>query len=225
MNIFVVGSGKLARAILTYIESNTLYTISKWGELSQMPDEAAILVHAGSGRQVDECLNFCSRTKSVFIELATGLGTEKKEYDFPYILCPNTSILVLKTLHLFKTRRGYFDGFNISITESHQSSKETEPGTAYDFAGSLKLPLNKVVSIRDPEIQRNEIGIPEEYMSKHAYHRIVITDEDDEIVVQTKVLGHKSYAKGVRKMVEAILQNKLENRNYTVWELIDRNII
>ncbi len=225
MEIFVVGSGKLANAILTSNLSFQSCEITKWETTYQILNEKAIIVHAGSGRQLKECFEFCGRTKSAFIELSTGLGTEKTKHDFPLIICPNTSILVLKTLNMLKTNSGSFENYQISITESHQSIKKTDPGTAYVFANALNFPLDKIASIRDPEIQRNKIGIPEEYLDKHAYHKIVIKDGSDEVTIETKVLGHDSYANGIKVIIETVLKNSLENKKYTILDLIDNNML
>jgi 4-hydroxy-tetrahydrodipicolinate reductase len=225
MKIFIVGSGKLANAILDADLSFQSCEVVKWNSNYKTLNEKAIVVHAGSGRQLEECLAFCSSTKSVFIELSTGSATEKTAHDFPFIICPNTSILVLKTLHIIKANSRFFENYEISISESHQSAKETEPGTAFLFANSLKFPIEQIESIRDPQIQLNQIRIPEKYLNKHAYHKICIKDGEDELTIETKVLGHKSYVNGVKKILETVLNYKLENRNYTVLELIDKGII
>jgi len=225
IKIFVAGSGKLANAILNSDLSFQSCEILKWDTRYQMLDEKVILVHAGSGRQLKECVEFCDRTKSIFIELSTGLETEMLQPDFPLIICPNTSILVLKTLNMLKVNGRNFENYSISITESHQSTKKTEPGTAYAFANALKFSVDKIVSVRNPEMQQNEIGIPEEYLGKHAYHKIVIKDGNDEITIETKVLGHDSYAKGVKMIIEAALINSLENKRYTVLDLIANNML
>ena len=225
IKIFVAGSGKLANAILDSDLSFQSCEILKWDTRYQMLDEKVILVHAGSGRQLKECVEFCDRTKSIFIELSTGLETETLQPDFPLIICPNTSILVLKTLNMLKVNGRNFENYSISITESHQSTKKTEPGTAYAFANALKFSVDKIVSVRNPEMQQNEIGIPEEYLGKHAYHKIVIKDKNDEITIETKVLGHDSYAKGVKMIIEAALINSLENKRYTVLDLIANNML
>lgn len=224
MKVFIIGSGKLANALSTGL-SVSLCEIHPWETACQKLNEKAILVHAGSGRQLDECWNYCTKTSSIFIELSTGLETEKKTPDFPLIICPNTSILVLKTLNMIKVHGSYFENYEISITESHQSTKTTEPGTAYTFANSLQYPHNKITSVRDPDIQLNNIGIPQEYLSKHAYHKIVIKDGDDEVTIETKVLGHNTYVNGVKRIIEAVLKQNLENRKYTILELIDRKML
>jgi 4-hydroxy-tetrahydrodipicolinate reductase len=225
MKIVVVGSGKLANAIVTSDLCRNLGELVTWEQLDQTLIEKVIVVHAGSGRQLKECFAYCSATKSIFLELSTGLETEKMNPDFPLIICPNTSLLVLKTLNLLKRNGRYFENYKISITESHQSTKVTEPGTAFAFADALKVPTNQIASIRDPEVQRNFIGIPNEYISKHAYHKIVIQDGSDEVTLETKVLGHDSYAKGVGAIIEAMIKHPLENKKFTVLDLIDQNLL
>ena len=225
MKIFIVGSGKLANALLSSNLSFQSCEIQKWESHYLNLNEKAILIHAGSGRQLKECVEFCSRTKSIFIELSTGMETEKMDSDFPLVICPNTSVLLLKVLRMVKASGGYFENYEISITESHQSTKTTEAGTALAFARALEFPPDRIVSVRDPEIQENQIGIPNEYLGKHAYHKIVIKDGSDEITLETKVLGHNSYSKGVQRIIETVLKHSLENKKYTVLDLIDKNIL
>jgi len=225
MKIFIVGSGKLANAIVYSKLSFQSCEIAKWESKNEFSQEKSIIIHAGSGRQLQECVEFCTRTKSVFIELSTGLETENMEPDFPLIICPNTSLLVLKTLTLLKLNGKLFKNYEISITESHQSTKKTEPGTAYSFAKSLHFPIKEIVSVRKPEIQLHEIGIPQEFIEKHAYHKIVIKDGTDELTIETKVFGHDSYAIGVKKITESVLHNNFENKKYSIFDLINNNML
>lgn len=219
MKIIVVGSGKLAEALLASDWSFLPYEIVRWEISSQNMNEKAIVIHAGSGRQMDECTSFCSRTKSAFIQLSTGLEPEIKVFDFPYISCPNASLLILKALLMVKETGKYFENYQISILESHQSSKKTEAGTASAFASSLNVAANSIISVRNPGIQQNIIGIPEAHLSKHAYHKIQISDGDDELIIEMKVLGHSSYVNGIKTIVRSILENILENKHYSIFEL------
>jgi len=225
MKILIAGAGKLANSILSADLQIQGCEIAKWKNENSTANERAIVVHAGSGRQLNECIEFCSRTQSVFIELSTGLKTENTETDFPLVICPNTSVLILKALIMLRKYGHNFDVYEKSIIESHQSSKATEPGTAYAFADSLHFNHAGIISVRDREVQLNQIEIPAEYLDKHAYHRIIIKDEEDEIAIETRVLGHKSYASGVKRIIEAVLKNKLENKKYNVLDLIEMELL
>ena len=223
--IAVVGLGKLANAILSADLSFQTGELIAWEWFDKSSDEQAILIHAGSGRQLQECVEFCRRTGSVLVELSTGLETETMHPAFPLIICPNTSILVLKTMQMLRLSGSQFSNYTISFTESHQAAKTTEPGTAYALANSLSFPVDKIVSVRNPNVQQNELAIPAEYLDKHAYHKIVITDGNDQVTIETKVLGHDSYAKGVKVIVESVLKHKFENKRYSVLDLIESRLL
>ncbi len=214
---FVVGSGKLANAILKSDFSIPTVELLPW-QSSGTTTSPSIVIHAGSGRELKDCLEFCARTGSVLIELSTGLETEKLETTFPLIICPNTSILLLKTLFMLQQFGHNFRDYEISIMESHQSSKTTEPG-------SLHVPHERVISIRDAKTQAYKINIPVAHLEKHAYHQIVIKDQNDEIKIETKVLGHDSYSSGVKKIIEACIKNKLANKRHTVLDLVDMGLL
>lgn len=224
MKLFIVGSGKLANAILSGLSFQGVEAF-KWEDLPLPFNERAVIVHAGSGRQLGECIEFCGRTDSIFIELSTGLETENFDPSFTLIICPNTSILLLKTLKIIKEFGKYFNNETLSIVESHQSSKKSVPGTAYSFAESFKFPVDKIKSVREKDLQLNEIGIPDEYLEKHAYHKIIIQDGLDEVTIETKVLGHDSYVKGVKKIIDVVLKHNLEKRRYSILELIDQKLL
>jgi hypothetical protein len=75
------------------------------------------------------------------------------------------------------------------------------------------------------DTQLNELRIPTEFLDKHAYHKIVIEDGLDEVTIETKVLGHSSYASGVKKIIGVALTHPLEKRRYSILDLIDENRI
>lgn len=224
-NIFVAGAGKLAQAILNANITIQGCRLTPWNNHDSNTNVQAIIIHAGSGRQLTECIEFCKRTQSILIELSTGMATEQMNPQFPLIICPNTSVLVLKTMNMLKAHGSNFSNYNISITESHQSTKTTEPGTAFAFANALSFPTEKIKSVRKPEIQQNQIGIPSEFLDKHAYHKITIKDGTDEITIETKVLGHNSYAQGIQYILNAVVNANLENKKYNVVDLINSNVL
>lgn len=220
MKVFVVGSGKLASAILSAKATFQNCDLIPWESALQHASEQAIILHCGSGRQIAECIMFCEQTASTFIELSTGLETEHLTPDFPLIICPNTSMLMLKTMAMLGQFGKQFKDYNITLTESHQAAKQTEPGTAYNLANSLGFPVEQIISVRDQETQSAEIGIPDDFLGKHAYHKIVIQDGNDALTIETKVLGHASYAAGVRQIIDLVLNKNLENRRYNILEFM-----
>jgi 4-hydroxy-tetrahydrodipicolinate reductase len=220
MKIYIIGSGKLANAILLAGLPIESCEVEKWQPTGNS-NERSILVHAGSGRELKTCFDFCSKTGSVLIELSTGLETETMVPDFPLIVCPNTSILVLRVLFMLKAMGKTFSDNDISILESHQAGKTSAPGTAHRFAEYLHLPIDKIESVRDPDVQSKRLGIKKEYLDKHAFHRIVIRDGLDEFTLETKVYGHESYSAGVKKIIEAVQKTPLQKKRYTVLDLMD----
>nr|WP_242689149.1 dihydrodipicolinate reductase C-terminal domain-containing protein [Pedobacter sp. SYSU D00535] len=218
MDIVVVGAGKLAQAIINSDLSLENCNVIQWELFNEKEGSArAILVHAGSGRQLDEAIEFCRRTKSVFIELSTGLKTEHLSPDFPLIICPNTSILLLKTIKLLSLAGPYFSTEKIRIIESHQESKTSAPGTAYKIAEALNVPLGEIESVRNSDVQLNQIGIPKEFLDRHAYHKIIVGQGSEQISIETKVLGHDSYVSGIRRIIGAVLNNSLRKNDILLW--------
>jgi 4-hydroxy-tetrahydrodipicolinate reductase len=225
MKIYIVGSGKLANAILSSEGFRESSQFLKWLPEYVGLKERAVVVHSGSGRELEACMKFCRKTGSVLIELSTGLETERLEPDFPLVVCPNTSILVLRVLYMLKSMGKLFSTYDISIVESHQSAKKSAPGTAYKIAEYLNLPINKIGSIRDPEVQSRELGIEKDFLDKHAYHKITIKDASDEVTIEMKVQGHESYSMGVRKIIDVALTTPLQRKRYNILDLIEEGFL
>lgn len=118
-----------------------------------------------------------------------------------------------------------FSTYDISIVESHQSAKKSAPGTAYKLAEYLNFPINKIRSIRDPEVQSREVGIERDFLGKHAYHKITIKDARDKLTIEMKVEGHESYSIGVRKIIDVVLTTPLQKKRYNVLDLIEEGFL
>ena len=185
-----------------------------------MIDERAVIIHTGSGRQIEDCVQYCNKTNSILLELSTGTKINELCINSTIIICPNTAIPVLKIMMMLNEYGKIFNKENIKIIESHQSSKTTIAGTAVDIANSLNYKINNIDSIRNTDYQNNAIGIPKDFLDLHAYHKIVINDDDCEVVIETKVLGHKAYVSGVKIILECLQNKELEKRQYNIIELI-----
>lgn len=220
MQVFIAGTGKLATELLDKLSSTKEYSVSPWpGDAAA--EGRAIVVHAGSGREINNISSFCGRTSSVLVELATGSSLEASNPKFPVVFCPNTNILMLKFMCMLERAGSLFKGSEIHITESHQSSKTSVPGTAVSIANALGVCSSDITSVRNASQQIADIGIPQEHLARHAFHRIQIHDGPCSVSMETRVYGNSPYASGVQQIIAAIQRMALEARVYSINEFIE----
>lgn len=220
MQVLIVGSGKLASELLNRLSLSASFTTLSWSSAPSVQGRS-VVIHAGSGRELDDVITYCRETNSVLVELATGSKIESTQSTFPVILCPNTNILMLKFMNMLAKSGRLFEGYRIKLTESHQAEKQSTPGTAVAIAQSLGLPAEDVISVRNREKQLTALRIPQEHLGRHAVHSISIDDGTCSVLLETRVYGSSPYADGVSKIVSAVATHPLENRVYAVDEFIE----
>jgi hypothetical protein len=219
MHVFIVGSGKLASELLKHLALDPPFKIFRW-QGAPSSEEPAIVLHAGSGRELEEVIAFGERTGSVLIELATGSALRSRAPACPVVLCPNTNILMLKFMAMLHRGGSLFAGSRITVTESHQAGKTSAAGTALDIADALGLAAEDVVSVREPRVQETALRIPREHLERHAVHVISIEDGACSISMETRVYGSSPYADGVARIVSAVRTHPLEQRIHSIAEFI-----
>jgi hypothetical protein len=224
MQVIVVGSGKLARELLAALDAGHGGRVVPWGS-GDVETVKSVVVHAGSGREMDDVRRFCDATHSALVELATGSVLEKGPVACPVILCPNTNILMLKFMAMLGRSGPLFRSYRIGLVESHQSGKTSVPGTAVSMAQALGLDASEIRSMRDAQVQQSTLQIPPEHLARHAFHAVVIEDGACSIRMETRVYGDAPYAGGVAQIVAAVRQQALENRRYSILEFIDNGWI
>lgn len=222
MQVLIVGSGKLASELLDRLALPAPFALLRWSD-KPSPNARSVVVHAGSGRELDAVAAYCRETDSVLVELATGSKIEGTQPGFPVVLCPNTNILMLKFMHMLAQSGKLFAGYRIELTESHQAGKRSTPGTAVALAQSLGLAATDVISVRDAKEQQARLGIPTEHLGRHAVHAITIADDSCSLRLETRVYGSSPYADGVARIVAAIAAHPLEHRLYAIDEFIERS--
>lgn len=222
--ILIVGRGKLAEELLHGLGSPKISRVVRWDGRDTLEDGRCIVVHAGSGRELGDVVEFCATTGSALLNLSTGDAKFPAAPDFPLVLCPNVNMPMLRFMAMVKRTAGYFRGQEIRITESHQASKSTKPGTAIHLANSLGIPETEIRSERDPKVQHEVLGIPSAFLDRHAYHEIVISDPEVEIRLETRVLGKSAYASGLAKVIEIVAQSRLIPGFHDIVDLIMNEI-
>lgn len=220
MQVFIIGTGKLARELLTQMRLPAPLELAAWP--TTPPTARAIVLHAGSGRGLAEAVAFCEGSGSVLVELATGSALEAQAPACPVLLCPNTNILMLKVMHMLARCGGLFAGYRVGVTESHQANKTSVAGTAVDIARALGVAPEAIVSVRDPARQQGELGIATADLARHAFHRIEIEDAACRVRLETRVTGDAPYAAGVAQIVAAVAAHPLAPGLHTVDEFIER---
>ncbi|KAL2484029.1 4-hydroxy-tetrahydrodipicolinate reductase 2 [Forsythia ovata] len=125
---------------------------------------------------------------------------------------------------------GAFSGYNLQVMESHQASKLDVSGTAKAVIScfqklGVSFELDQVQLIRDPKLQIEMVGVPEEHISGHAFHMYHLTSPDETVSFefQHNVCGRSIYAEGT---VDAILflakkvQSKADKRIYDMIDVL-----
>lgn len=224
MQIFIVGSGKLATELLKNLALEPTSGIVPW-QGTPATSAPAIVVHAGSGRELEQVAEFCERSGSVLVELATGSALLRRTLRCPVVLCPNTNILMLKFITMLHRAGPMFAGSRITVTESHQAGKTSVAGTAVVIAEALALDAEDVVSVRDPREQEVALRIPQKHLARHAVHVVSIEDGACTISLEARVYGSSPYADGVSRIIAAVQKYPIDCRAHTIAEFIDRGLV
>ncbi len=221
--LIVIGNGKLADAIMNnYTElSWSSVIVEKYTE-NTSADSGTVFIHVGSGRQYMESLDLAVSAGSAYIQAATEKDIALKvpeDNRIVFVNSPNLDINIIKFLQWLKFGKDFFQNEKISITESHQESKSSLPGTALKMCSILGIDESKLVSIRDCKTQK-VIGIRN--LPVHAYHRIEIGSSGSIIALETKIEGLLTYVKGLVKIVQII--PKIQPGNYEIEDLVSYNL-
>ena len=121
-----------------------------------------------------------------------------------------------------------FKGFSVEIKESHQMGKADTSGTAKAMIGhfnKLGTPVeaSDIIMIREPEIQKDELGVPEMFIKGHAWHTYTLRSGDETVRFQFthNVNGRDIYAKGTLDAVVYLSQKLGEGIQGKVYSMID----
>jgi 4-hydroxy-tetrahydrodipicolinate reductase len=102
-----------------------------------------------------------------------------------------------------------FKGYALEVKESHQRGKADTSGTAKAMVGyfnklGVSFSTDEIVMVRDPQKQKTQWGIPEEYLAGHGWHTYTLVSEDQTVRFEFthNVNGREVYVRGT---VDAIL--------------------
>ena len=124
-----------------------------------------------------------------------------------------------------------FEGYTLTVTESHQSKKADTSGTAKAVVahlvdlngGNFDEAFESIVKLRNKE-DSMKFGVPEEYINAgHAFHTYSMTSADGTVNFEVKhnVCGRRVYAEGTVDAVEFIAKLQKEGTSKRVLNMID----
>lgn len=223
-DILIVGRGKLAEELVRGLDSPAISRVIRWEDREPLTEGHYMVVHAGSGRELDDVIGFCSETGATLLDLSTEDSHYPAAIGFPVVICPNVNMQMLCFMAMVKHASAYFRGQDIRIAESHQASKGTRPGTALYLARSLGIPETEIRSERDPKVQSEVLGIPDAFLDRHACHQIAIREPQVEIRLESRVLGKSAYASGLARIIGMLSGMELAPGCHDVVDLVTEDI-
>ncbi|KAL4193841.1 hypothetical protein AMTRI_Chr06g178940 [Amborella trichopoda] len=125
---------------------------------------------------------------------------------------------------------GAFAGYTLQVMESHQASKRDTSGTAKAIISSFQklgvsFEMGQIQLVRDPKMQMEMVGVPEEYLSGHAFHMYHLTSPDGTVSFefQHNVCGRSIYAEGsvdAAIFLSKKVQSKAEKKLYNMIDVL-----
>lgn len=218
--VTLVGRGRLAQELERDLSSPRIARVIRWEDRDAFGGCRSVVVHAGSGRELEDVVRFCTVTGTLLLDLATGENRYPADLAIPVVRCPNVNMQMLCFMAMVKQSSSYFRGQDIRITESHQATKKTKPGTAIAIAEALGVPEAEIHSERAPRIQQEQLGIPAAFVDRHAYHDITICVPDVEIRLQTRVFGKSAYARGLARVIDLVSGRTLAPGLHDIVDLV-----
>lgn len=180
---------------------------------------------------------FYCKHRLPFVMGTTGGDREKlletvRQSEVPAIIAPNMAKQIVGFQAMMEyaadTFPDLFAGYRLEITESHQQGKADTSGTAKAMVGyfnklGLKFTTDEIIKIRDPEIQKNNLGIPEEYLGGHGWHTYRLNSPDTTVHFSFthNVNAREIYAQGTLDALAYLYEKVQSGVKGKVFSMID----
>jgi 4-hydroxy-tetrahydrodipicolinate reductase len=186
---------------------------------------------------VDANAEFYCKNDLPFVMGTTGgdrklLEAKVLSSSIPAVIAPNMA----KQIVGFQAMMQYaadsfpeiFRGYSLEIKESHQKTKADTSGTAkamvrYFNRMGVTFSEDDIVKERDPEVQRTRWGIPEAYLTGHAWHTYTLVSEDRTVRFEFthNVNGREIYAQGTLDALSFLSRKVNQGVKAKIYTMID----
>ena len=161
---------------------------------------------------VNDNADFYVNHKIPFVMGTTGgdreaLATLVAEANHPSVIAPNMAkqIVAFQMMIEFLAKEfpTAFEGYKLSVVESHQKTKADTSGTARAVVGTFQkmgfdYTPDDIEKVRNEKEQMERMHVPVEYLGGHAFHTYSLDSADGtaHFEFQHNVCGRKIYAEG-----------------------------
>ena len=139
--------------------------------------------------------------------------------SIPAVIAPNMAKQIVGLQAMLEygasTFPGLFKGFTLQVKESHQQGKADTSGTAKALVACFNelgtdFNISDIEKIRDPKIQKKELGVPEQYIKGHGWHTYTLKAPDGSALFELthNINGRQIYVSGTLDAV-IFLKNKI----------------
>jgi len=125
---------------------------------------------------------------------------------------------------------GLFNGYTLTVRESHQKGKADTSGTAKAMVKvfnqlGVAFSENEIIKEREPDVQHKEWGVPEEHLKGHGWHTYTLTSEDRTVRFEFthNVNGRDVYAQGTLDAIMYLhdkVKQRAQGRIYTMTDVL-----
>jgi len=185
----------------------------------------------------NENADFYCREGLPFVMGTTG-GDRKRLVDtvqgsgIPAVIAPNMAKQIVGFQAMMEyaadTFPGLFEGYSLEIRESHQKGKADTSGTAKAMVKTfnrLGIPFSEeeIIKERNPDKQKSEWKIPEEYLSGHAWHTYSLVSPDRTVKFEFRhnVNGRNIYSGGTFDAIAYLDKKWKEGAAGKVYSMMD----
>jgi 4-hydroxy-tetrahydrodipicolinate reductase len=152
--------------------------------------------------------------------------------SIPAVIAPNMAKQIVGFQAMMEyaanTFPNLFGGYSLEIRESHQKGKADTSGTAKAMVGyfnklGVDFAEDEILMERDPQIQKTQWGIPEEYLAGHGWHTYSLVSDDKTVRFEFthNVNGREIYAKGTLNALTFLNEKVRHAKKGKVYTMID----
>ncbi len=124
---------------------------------------------------------------------------------------------------------GIYEGYTLSVVESHQKTKADTSGTAkaivdtFNNMGVPPITYDDIELVRTDEQAINRMEVPKQYLDGHAFHTYRIESNDKTVAFEFRhnVCGRSIYAEGTTDAVQFLAAQIAAGNTKKLFSMID----